>query len=99
MTTNPTVSLVGYVVPVEASEGELSEFLWVPCFGACIHVPPPLANQIVQLWLAVPAKRLRTIDSVWVTDTLRIARNMSAMGRSGYSRDAISVEPRPVTVW
>jgi hypothetical protein len=93
------VRLVGYVVPLEGSRGALMEFLLVPYFGACIHVPPPPANQIVHVSLAVPAKGLRTMDSVWVTGTLRIARNQSAMGMSGYSMDAIRVEPRPMRVW
>lgn len=42
------VKLPGYVVPLESDEGGLlSEFLLVPWFGACIHVPPPPSNQIV----------------------------------------------------
>jgi hypothetical protein len=93
------VRLVGYVVPLEASKGALREFLLVPYFGACIHVPPPPANQIVHVSLAVPAKGLRTMDSVWVTGTLSIARNKSVMGMSGYSMEAVRVEPRAMKVW
>lgn len=93
------VRLLGYVVPLEASKGALSEFLLVPYFGACIHVPPPPANQIVHVWLAIPAKGVRTMDSVWVTGTLSIARNKSVMGVSGYSMDAVRVEPRRLRVW
>ena len=50
--TNPKmdgarVRLPGYVVPLEEVKGDFKEFLLVPYFGACIHSPPPPANQIV----------------------------------------------------
>ena len=42
------VRLPGYVVPLaNAQDGRLTEFLFVPYYGACIHVPPPPPNQIV----------------------------------------------------
>lgn len=93
------VRLVGYVVPLEASKGELKEFLLVPYFGACIHVPPPPANQIVHVSLAEPAMDVRTMDLVSVTGTLSTARNMSAMGMSAYSMDAVQVEKRAIKGW
>ena len=44
------VRLPGYIVPLEVSEeGRVTEFLLVPYFGACIHVPPPPPNQIVHV--------------------------------------------------
>lgn len=51
------IRLPGYVVPVESdAEGKLREFLFVPYYGACIHVPPPPPNQIVHVRLpsAIP---------------------------------------------
>jgi len=41
------VSIEGYLVPLDFESEEVSEFVLVPYFGACIHVPPPPANQIV----------------------------------------------------
>lgn len=79
------VRLPGYVVPLEEVKGELKEFLLVPYFGACIHSPPPPANQIVHVVSAQPLKGVRTMDAVWVAGTLRIARTDSAMGTSGYT--------------
>ena len=93
------VRLAGYVVPLEGAGGDLKEFLLVPYFGACIHVPPPPANQIVQVSLATPAKGVRTMDSVWVTGTLHTARSKSAMGVSGYSMDGVRVETRTPRLW
>ena len=50
------VRLPGYLVPLEGQAGEWKEFLLVPYFGACIHSPPPPANQIVHVKAAIPAK-------------------------------------------
>jgi len=41
------VSIEGYLVPLDFDAKEVSEFVLVPYFGACIHVPPPPANQVV----------------------------------------------------
>jgi len=41
------VSLVGYLVPLDFEADKTDEFVLVPYFGACIHVPPPPPNQIV----------------------------------------------------
>ena len=88
--TNPKmdgarVRLPGYVVPLEEIKNELKEFLLMPYFGACIHSPPPPANQIVHVLAAQPLKGWRTMDAVWVNGTLKATRSDSAMGTSGYS--------------
>lgn len=90
------VRLSGYVVPLEQVQGEVKEFLLVPYFGACIHTPPPPANQIVHVLPAAgqkAARGLRTMDVVTVQGKLRTARVDSAMGASGYRIDAAAVEP------
>ena len=95
--TNPKmdgtrVRLPGYVVPLEEVKGELKEFLLVPYFGACIHSPPPPANQIVHVISGTPLKGWRTMDAVWVNGTLKATRSDSAMGASAYVIQDPSVE-------
>jgi len=89
---NSRVRMPGYVVPLEESGGELREFLLVPYFGACIHTPPPPANQIVFV-VAPKGVRFRAMDTVWVSGKLSAARQGSAMGTSGYRLEAAAVEP------
>ena len=84
--------LPGYVVPLDAVGGAVKEFLLVPYFGACVHSPPPPANQIVHVVLQAP-QRLRTMDAVWASGTLSATRRDSAMGTSGYSMAMPTVEP------
>jgi len=41
------VSIPGYLLPLEMVDQKVVEFLLVPTVGACIHTPPPPANQMV----------------------------------------------------
>lgn len=87
------VKIPGYIVPLEQVKGELSEFLLVPYLGACIHTPPPPANQIVHVKSSTPLKGLHSMDIVSISGTLKVAHESSAMGVSGYAMDAVLVEP------
>jgi len=87
------VKLPGYVVPLEEAGGAIKEFLLVPYFGACIHSPPPPANQIVHVVPAKPARGLRSMDVVWISGKLHAKRQDSVMGKSGYQMDAFKIEP------
>ena len=88
------IRIAGFVVPLEEARGEISEFLLVPYFGACIHSPPPPANQIIHVKNAPPSQGLpglRSMDVVWVTGKLQITRADTMMGVSGYHVSAESV--------
>lgn len=86
------VRLPGYVVPLDMVGDKLQDFLLVPYFGACIHSPPPPANQIVHITLKRP-QAMRTMDVVWVTGVIDIERQDTGMGVSGYAMRADAVEP------
>ena len=86
------VKLPGYVVPLQTDRDGVREFLLVPYFGACIHMPPPPANQIVLVRLAQPAKQLRAMDTVWASGVMKLDRQPSDMGVSGYRLDTARVE-------
>ncbi|MFM8555005.1 MAG: DUF3299 domain-containing protein [Betaproteobacteria bacterium] len=86
------IRIPGYVVPLDMLGGDIREFLLVPYLGACIHTPPPPANQIIQVSSA-KRQSLQTMDAVWVVGTLRVARSDTRMGISGYSLEATRIEP------
>lgn len=44
-----TVRMPGFIVPIEFDGLKGTDFLLVPYAGACIHLPPPPANQIVRI--------------------------------------------------
>ena len=85
------VRLPGYVVPLERKGDELREFLLVPYYGACIHTPPPPANQIVHVLPAKPLRGIQTMDAVWVSGTLDTVRVETGMGAAGYRLKADAV--------
>jgi uncharacterized protein len=87
------VRIPGFIVPLEDSKDGLKEFLLVPYFGACIHSPPPPANQIVHVLPRTPAKGLRSMDAVWITGTLATVRTDSYMGAASYRIEAVNVAP------
>ena len=87
------VRIPGYVVPLEESKAGLKEFLLVPYFGACIHSPPPPANQIIHIHRSTPVKGIHSMDPVWVNGTIKTVRSDTFMGVTGYRMDAVVVEP------
>lgn len=86
------VRIPGYIVPLEQGKSGIREFLLVPYFGACIHTPPPPANQIIHVKAAKPAAGVQSMSAVWVEGTLAVQRAGSSMGVSGYTLAATKVE-------
>ena len=88
------VKLPGFVVPLEMDAKTIPEFLLVPYFGACIHVPPPPSNQTVYvLTEADKAYQGELFDTVWVTGKLTVEKLSSELGDAGYRIEATKVEP------
>lgn len=87
------IRLPGFIVPLEDSREGLKEFLLVPYFGACIHSPPPPANQIIHVTPVKPARGQRSMDAVWVSGPLALDRVDSHMGMAGYRIAATEVAP------
>lgn len=89
------IRLVGFVAPL-TYEGEIvTEFLLVPNFGACIHVPPPPANQTVMVSSDV-SNGLTVEESwgvVWVEGTIVVEAGTADIGASGYRITDIATGP------
>lgn len=83
----------GFVVPLEGDAESITEFLLVPYFGACVHVPPPPSNQIVYVKFdeGVPVDNL--YDAVWVTGTLSTEGWTGDIASVGYTMAGISLSP------
>ena len=85
------IRIAGFLIPLDAEGEKLHEFLLVPYFGACIHTPPPPANQVIHVTLATPAKGHQMMEAIWVNGTMHTGSTDTAMGTSGYSMDGVSV--------
>jgi hypothetical protein len=89
-----TVKLPGFVVPLEGDGQVVNEFLLVPYYGACIHVPPPPANQIVYVKAQGRNVQVRRLfDTVWVTGVMKVEHTASELGEAGYTLSALEVVP------
>ncbi len=84
------IRLPGFMVPLEMNAETIREFLLVPYYGACIHVPPPPANQTVHVVTAEGKEyRGQLFDTVWVTGTVKVEHLSSELAEAGYRmRDA-----------
>ena len=87
------VKIPGFVVPLEGTASVTTEFLLVPYFGACIHVPPPPSNQIVYVKFeeGVPIDNL--YDAVWVSGTLSTDGWSGDIATVGYTLAGAAVTP------
>lgn len=87
------VKIPGFVVPLEGDENKVTEFLLVPYFGACVHVPPPPSNQIIHVVFKDGAPAEATYDPIWVTGTITTDSWQGDLAQVGYSLKGISISP------
>ncbi|MBD0787763.1 DUF3299 domain-containing protein [Vibrio sp. Y2-5] len=79
-----TVKIPGFVIPLEGDENTVTEFLLVPYFGACIHVPPPPPNQIIYVKFPQGAPIQQLWDVVYVIGTLKTESVSVELADTGY---------------
>jgi hypothetical protein len=97
------VRIPGYLLPLEAAGGKVTEFLLVPYVGACIHVPPPPPNQIVHVQVIQIGGHNsgKLFDPVWVIGKMTVksmAKELYLLDGSadidiGYAMHATQIKP------
>lgn len=87
------VRLPGYVVPLDFEGTKVTTFILVPYVGACIHVPPPPANQLVLVTAQTPFESEGLFDPIWVEGPFSTAASETQLAEIGYSLTAERVEP------
>jgi len=88
-----TVRMPGFVIPLEGDSEQVTEFLLVPYFGACIHVPPPPPNQIVDVRFEHGAPIKELWQTVNVIGQLKIETVDNELGETAYVIEGIKIEP------
>lgn len=80
------IRLAGFVAPLTYDDDIVTEFLLVPTFGACIHVPPPPPNQTVVVTTdkANGLTLEETWGAVWVEGTIVLEAGTTDLGSTGY---------------
>ena len=90
------VRIGGYVVPLDFDAKAVKDFLLVPFVGACVHVPPPPANQIIYVRIDKGLKLDGLFDPVYVEGRLRTKMTFTGLAQTGYVLDAVKAEKRVV---
>lgn len=87
------IRLPGYTVPFSYdAKAEISEFLLVPYFGACIHAPPPPPNQTIFVRTDKPILLKDLPQAVWIEGTLHAEKQESDLADAAYIIDLTRVE-------
>ncbi|MFK7852583.1 MAG: DUF3299 domain-containing protein [Granulosicoccus sp.] len=88
------VKIPAYITPLEFDgQTEMKEFLLVPYVGACMHTPPPPANQIVFAQSPKLIKLQSIYDPVWAIGTLKVETVQSALAETGYRLEVNEILP------
>lgn len=86
------IKMPGYVLPIDMSTAGVSSFIMVPYVGACIHTPPPPANQLVFVDSKTPWPSDQLWDPVWVTGRMRHEHQSTELADVGYALTADLIE-------
>ncbi len=72
-----TIRLPGYIVPLTIDGGVVTEFLFVPVAGSCVHTPSPPPNQIIHVDYPNGVEFKSIFDAFWIegelSDELKIS--------------------------
>lgn len=87
------VRIPGYTVPFEyGANAEITEFLLVPYYGACLHAPPPPPNQTVFAMTEEPIKLRNLAQAVWIEGTMYTQTQESELADAAYTIRVDKVE-------
>ncbi len=87
------IRIAGFALPLERQGDKVTEFLLVPYFGACIHTPPPPANQIIHAKSAKPLSGVKMMVPLWTYGTLTVQRGETTWGVAGYRLTVDKIAP------
>lgn len=87
------VRIPGFIVPLSLEGTGVTEGLLVPYVGACIHVPPPPANQIVFIRLKEAKDEAALWDPVWATGRFGTQAVATELADVGYMMADATLEP------
>ena len=86
------VKIPGFVIPLEGDDKMITEFLLVPYFGACIHVPPPPPNQIIYVKFEKGAPIQQLWDVIYIVGKLKTETINSELAETGYLIEGVRLE-------
>ncbi len=87
------VRLPGFIVPIDYDGTGVTAFILVPYVGACVHVPPPPANQLVFVTTSTPYQTKGLFEPVNVIGMFGVSSLSTHLADIGYAISADRIEP------
>lgn len=88
-----SVRLSGFIVPIEFEGFAVTAFILVPYVGACVHVPPPPANQLVFVTTQKPYESSGLFEAVTVIGLFGASSLSTQLADIGYTLAADVIKP------
>lgn len=85
------VKIPGFVVPLEGDDEKVTEFLLVPYFGACVHVPPPPSNQLIHVTMPKGAPVEAMYDPIYVIGVIKTESWQGELAQVGYTMEGMDI--------
>ena len=86
--TGRIVRMSGFIVPIDQRGTGVIAFILVPYVGACVHVQPPPANQLVFVTTETPYESSGMFEPVTVTGMFGTASMSTQLADIGYALSA-----------
>ena len=86
------IRMPGFVLPLEFDATSVTTFVLVPFLGACLHIPPPPANQLVFVTPKTPWPNNELWEPVWVTGEMTHELQSTEVAEVGYALTADAME-------
>ena len=86
------VRIPGFIIPIDLTASGVTRFILVPYVGACIHTPPPPANQLILVSTKNPWPSSKLWDPVWVTGRLSTQLQNTDLAETGYALAAEQID-------
>lgn len=87
------VRIPGFIVPIDYNGSGVTAFILVPYVGACVHVPPPPANQLVFVTSPTPYETKGMFEPVNVIGMFGVSSLRTHLAEIGYALSADKIEP------
>ncbi len=87
------VRIPGYIIPIDMDGTGVTSFILAPFIGACVHVPPPPANQLIFVTTQEPYETKGLFEAVNVTGMFGVSSISTQLADIGYALSADEIEP------
>ncbi|KEJ90059.1 DUF3299 domain-containing protein [Sulfitobacter donghicola] len=90
------IKMPGFILPFDITTAGVTSFVLVPYVGACLHTPPPPANQLVFVTPRKPWPSQDLWEAVWVTGKMTHELQATEVADTGY---ALTADKMEIYVW